>query len=567
MSVAKFAREKRRQLGQFFTPAEIAADIVGQASIPQGARILEPSFGKGVFIDALLKVAHRKNIRCGIWGCEIDEALFGGYHSPPAQMDQDVRLHRGDFFHWMPQANQKVFLDARAYAAQDWQFFDLVVGNPPFGGSIDAAIQDRLDSIYGWRCGEKIKKETYSFFVVKAIDLLKPGGRLLFICSDTFLTINTMRGLRNFLMENGATDIREVPGLFDDTDHPMVLLDFVKGEGIRRQVSVRGKKIDYTTIAKTDNLSWQIDEMHAKYFSGVRLGDFIVASSGMTIGKNEIFLRKVLEGRLEEHLRFDFFDDPIRLEREKARARLSHLSDAQIERIRKQESCGATRRNVRWSELSKPRVVQLPHPDYCWYNKANSAILYAPPDWAIFWKDEGDAVRTFKKNGNWYLHGVGGKPYFKQSGFTWSLISSRMNTKFLPEGYILDSGSPCAFCREGVPFSEIYFIMGWTLTNIFSEILKRVINHTRNIQGKDIERMPYPVWIGPSKKQAVIRYVSNLVESAMKGNMFRPDSPEIVELNRMYAWSSFEHRKGDDATPCAIRFRQIQLFGNTGVSV
>lgn len=53
--------------------------------------------------------------------------------------------------------------------------FDLIIGNPPFGGSIDPSIQDELDDIFGVRNSRKIKKETYAFFIVKCVDLLKPG--------------------------------------------------------------------------------------------------------------------------------------------------------------------------------------------------------------------------------------------------------------------------------------------------------------------------------------------------------------------------------------------------------
>ena len=49
--------------------------------------------------------------------------------------------------------------------------FDYTVGNPPFGGTIAPDIQDKLDREFGWRNGLKIKKETYSFFIVKCLEL------------------------------------------------------------------------------------------------------------------------------------------------------------------------------------------------------------------------------------------------------------------------------------------------------------------------------------------------------------------------------------------------------------
>ncbi len=72
--------------------------------------------------------------------------------------------------------------------------FGAIIGNPPFGGTFDRHIEDELDRRYGGYWGAKLKKETCSFFIAKALDELAPGGTVAFICSDTFLTIKTMAG-------------------------------------------------------------------------------------------------------------------------------------------------------------------------------------------------------------------------------------------------------------------------------------------------------------------------------------------------------------------------------------
>ena len=112
---------------------------------------------------------------------------------------------------------------------------------------------------------------------------------------------------------------------------------------------------------------------------------------------------------------------------------------------------------------------------------------------------------TFKKTGNWYLHGVGGMKYFGREGITWALIAQRLCMRYLPAGYILDSGAPCAFLRPGVEHDELFFILGWSLTDLCNTILKEVLNHTRNIQSKDFERLPYPVWVSAARN--VTRYL------------------------------------------------------------
>ncbi len=189
--------------------------------------------------------------------------------------------------------------------------------------------------------------------------------------------------------------------------------------------------------------------------------------------------------------------------------------------------CGLTRR-------AEPLEITLPHPDYRPYNKAVRALVYAKPTQAIYWKDDGDAVLTFKKNGNWYLHGVGGGKFFGREGLTWQLIAQTLNARYLPPGCILDSGAPCAFLRERVPPEELWFILGWTFSPLCQTLLKDVINHTKNIQGKDFERLPYPFWVSPERKQRVIAQVQTLVAEAMAGRAFQRTDAAIAEIGAAF---------------------------------
>jgi hypothetical protein len=178
--------------------------------------------------------------------------------------------------------------------------------------------------------------------------------------------------------------------------------------------------------------------------------------------------------------------------------------------------------------------VCLPHCDYRPYNKANGRILYSPPTHVIFWKDEGDAVLTYKRTGNWYLRGVGGQPYFGREGLTWQLVASRFVPRYLPPGYILDSGAPCAFTRIGVDRSEIFFVLGWLLCPVANQILKAVINHTMNIQSKDFERMPYPWWVSESRKARAIECIVQMMEEAEAGRQWKWTDTEVKNLARIY---------------------------------
>ena len=516
------------------TPPPMACAMVERLELTRDSRILEPSFGDGSFLipliarfldfyDGTIEARLTEVLTRNVWGIEIDPAMFAACLEAVRAKWSFLPTHHNlvcaDFFRWESAA----------------QSFDCIVGNPPFGGTIDGEIQDALDRRYGWRNGLKIKKETYSFFIVKSLELLKPGGRIAFICSDTFLTINTMRGLRRLLMNEGQPAIELLDGFFDETTHPMVMLNFRKGEAANA-IQLFGKAIPYTEIEATGNLSWTVTAEFSRYFSGPKLGDFLLATSGMTVGANDLFLRPIVDGEIREPFRFEFFDDLITLESERGKARLGKISPTKMRDILRQEAACLTRRNVRITPREEPLTIEMLNPDYRYYNKSSSEILYAPPTYAIFWKDDGDAALTFKKNGNWYLHGVGGAKHFGREGLTWQLISSRLTPRYLPPGYILDSGAPCAFLREGIDSDELYFLLGWLLSPLCNRILKAVINHTRNIQSKDAERLPYPFWIEQNEKADIIRQVKQLLEAAKNGAKFHFCDPEIEQLGQRFCF-------------------------------
>lgn len=528
MRLRKHERERKRQHGQYMTPPALAHKIVSGLTTDVGTRILEPSCGDGAFLSAILEklsdVTSQDSAggEIEIVGIEIDSVLARKARSIIENSDTrgvilraDVR--QADFF-------QEYLSATRGTSVQGIlgrESFDLIVGNPPFGGTFDRSIEDALDDRLGTRLGKKIKKETYSFFIVACIDLLRTGGRLVFVCSDTLLTIPTMTGLRHLLMERGSVALYDIDSFSEETDYPMLILDFIK-RGRPGEVSRNSERIDDGAIRSTPNLSWGITKDLSLLFSGGSLlGDFFVASSGMTTGKNDLFVREIDgDNSISEPYQFEFYDAPVTLDYELERARLGKLSEKRIHALRTAQEAGETERRLRVTRRDDPLSVRMPDPRYRPYNKANSRLLFSHPTHCIYWEDEGDAVLTYKRTGNWYLRGVGGQPYFGREGVTWPLVASRFSARYIPPGYILDSGSPCAFVREGVDRDEIFFVLGWLLTDLANRVLKTAINHTRNIQSKDFERMPYPHWVSADRRATIIKLVKAMIAEAAAGRLW-----------------------------------------------
>ena len=547
MSQAKNRRAYKRQKGQFLTPQLLAREILADVEFDVSDRVLEPGFGDGSFLLPMIEdflelyegpVSSRleRVLNNNIWGVEIDPVMYdkalSNIEERIGPLPVSHNLLEGDFFETLFEG-QTLRPDLEKGSFGYNIEFTHIIGNPPFGGTIASHLQDSLDKVLGWRHGVKIKKETYSWFIVKSMDLLASSGMLRFICSDTFLTISTMRGLRNALALEGQPVVWPLDDFSEETTYPMVVLNWIKGKPAE-YVKIDGDSLPLAKIKRTANLSWGLTSDLVSYFDGPTLGDVMIATSGMTTGNNSLFIREVSDNKIVEPYEFDFAEVPITLAKEQARARLGRLSAKKVRQIRALEAQGKTQRELVPIRLSTPIVIELPHENYLPYNKAAPGLVYCHPTHYIYWKDDGDAVLTYKKTGNWYLHGVGGAKYFGWEGLTWRLISQTLDVRFLPAGYILDSGAPCAFPRPGVSHEEMLFVMGWTLTRKCCQILKQVINHTLNIQGKDFERLPYPFWVGGDQRAEAVSLVMHMIEEGFDGRSFSRQDPEFDALESLF---------------------------------
>lgn len=71
------------------------------------------------------------------------------------------------------------------------QGFDIVLGNPPYGVKVDDAVKNEF---------ELGNKDSYGVFTALGLKILRPGGTLCYIMSDTWQTIRTHKPLRDKLL-------------------------------------------------------------------------------------------------------------------------------------------------------------------------------------------------------------------------------------------------------------------------------------------------------------------------------------------------------------------------------
>ena len=184
---------KASVLTAFYTPKEITdtiADVLADYSV-RPARVLEPSAGVGVFVDAVL----RHNPGADVMAFEKD--LLTGTILRQLHPDKKMRI---DGFEKI----EKPFNN----------YFDLAVSNIPFGdiAVFDAEFQ-RSES-FGRRSAQKA---IHNYFFLKGLDTVRDGGIVAFITSQGVLN-STKTSMRNelFRQANLVSAIRLPNNLFSD---------------------------------------------------------------------------------------------------------------------------------------------------------------------------------------------------------------------------------------------------------------------------------------------------------------------------------------------------------------
>jgi adenine-specific DNA-methyltransferase len=218
------APKRQKELGAFYTPPAMAQILADWAIREPGDRVLDPSFGGLVFMQA----SKARLSELGASDASAARQIFG--------VDVDAAAsERAAADAWSD-------LDAANFLSQD--FFsvessrlprmDAVVGNPPyiryqsFNGS---AVRARELSV---AAGVKLSKLASSWapFVIHATSFLAPGGRLAQVLPAELLHAQYARPVLDFLRREfdqitvAIFDERVFPGALED-----VVLLFADGRG------------------------------------------------------------------------------------------------------------------------------------------------------------------------------------------------------------------------------------------------------------------------------------------------------------------------------------------------
>lgn len=205
--------ERRKQLGQFFTPRSVRERLLAGLELPPRARILDPACGTGEFLLS----ARERFPTAALVGIEIDPEL--AHIARTTVPEAEIRV--GDALR-LPLAGE----------------FDAVIGNPPYFELKASAVPDELRSVVAGR------PNVFALFVKYGLDRLVDGGVLAFVLPPSMNNGAYFKALRDDVAARGrilGLELLEAPNLFDGASQATMLLRVRKGTaGPERHVFRRG---------------------------------------------------------------------------------------------------------------------------------------------------------------------------------------------------------------------------------------------------------------------------------------------------------------------------------------
>lgn len=211
----------RGGLGQYFTMRQLARFTVSMLEVSHEDFVIDPTAGSGGFLlEALLQVWHSIDQRFAgqpaqigplkndfaklrVYGIEIHEVL--------ARICKiNLLLHHDG--HTNIEGNRSALDSTFSLPRlQKWEGqFNVVVGNPPFGDSVEEGDDDKLgdNRLEAFEVAEgRDEVQSEHVIVERAVDLLVAGGRFGLVLPDGFLNnqgfASNCPTMRSFLAQNG----------------------------------------------------------------------------------------------------------------------------------------------------------------------------------------------------------------------------------------------------------------------------------------------------------------------------------------------------------------------------
>ena len=206
----------RAGMGQYFTPAPVCNLMVNILEPKTSDLIIDPFCGSGHFLSLCLA---KVRSTCDLESKEYHEFAFGKLHGIE-KSDRMTRIAMTDMrLNGDGHSNIRctdALLDFRNYPDLKPGSFDIVVTNPPFGSTLGAEALEALASFQLATNRRKVPLDVLG--LERAIELLRPGGKLAIVLPESIFNANSCRYVRDWILEK--LDVRIIIDLPNETFAP-----------------------------------------------------------------------------------------------------------------------------------------------------------------------------------------------------------------------------------------------------------------------------------------------------------------------------------------------------------
>jgi type I restriction enzyme M protein len=222
--------------GQYFTPRNVVELVISALAPAKGEVVVDPACGSGGFL------AHARGART--FGCDVDARAV--------RVARLIALAQGRDPEGVARADGLVAGPVRPGTAS------VVATNPPFAGRAPDDVTSRFELSRVVRTPERD-----ALFLERALDLLRPGGRLGIVLPYNKAAGAPFAGLRRWLLERAR--VFAVVGLPRET--------FMPHTSQRTFVLFAKKRSDRAAPHPTEKCLFVVSERAGKDAAGERSGD------------------------------------------------------------------------------------------------------------------------------------------------------------------------------------------------------------------------------------------------------------------------------------------------------
>lgn len=337
--------------------------------------------------------------------------------------------------------------------------YSVVIANPPYMGSknMTARLADFVTVEFPGG-----KQDLYGCFVLRAMELVSPGGMVAKIIGDTWMSIVTFKGLREEILAGHSFD--SFVHLRDVSNHPDAF--GANAAFVLSMTNVPGKSVPFVRLTplgeekKRRRLLEAINKSECGWRFTASAEDF-TKIPGSPIA---YWLGEELLGVVEASSRVDAGSD--------VRQGLSPADKPRFMRA--------------WWEVSWRRSAMDSMSVAKWfpYNKGGGfRKWFGNVEHVINWQGDGAEIRAYPNAA------IRNSSYYLRESITWTKVSSgRPSFRYVPEGYMFDGAAGALFPHQS---EELLPLLGVLNSSVIERVLEAYAP-TLNFTEGNIASLPTP---------------------------------------------------------------------------